>query len=791
LKTNGLNGRLNRAEKKRDNLCGIGLPAVLYFSHSQGYAAMQELPRSAPVFRFGVFEADPVSGELRKRGLRIKLQEQPFRILIALLDQAGEVVSREEICRKLWPPDTFVDFEGGLGTAIKKLRQALGDDAEIPRYVETLPKRGYRFIAAVEKPVSQAAQVIADTPRASDERSEAVSTLALEAPGIKIPASKEQRVRPRRVKGLALAAVSLAGVLTIGFKWDELHILRYKRFSVGQDLPQAAERYTSRPLTTLAGGEYEPALSPDGKTITFVWGQEGHPLFHIYTQAIDMGSPVRLTATNSASEGSPAWSPDGRYIAFITCTDNGQGSGLYITSMSGGAERKIANIAPRPHIFDRQIDWSPNGNSLALVDRNSTEEPFSIYTLSLNNGVKRRLVAPPPASPGDSGPVFSPDGREIAFRRTESIGNNDIYIVSSLGGKPRRLTFDQRFTSAHAWSQDGREIVFASKRSGPLSLWRIKASGGLPQPMPGITEGAYNLAIARTGDRLVYSKYFSDSNVWETNLQTGGRTRVLSSTRNERSAQYSPDGARIAFRSDRTGVDEIWVSDASGEHPVRLTSFNGPLTGTPRWSPDGQFIVFDSRPNGNPDIYVVSANGGPPRRVTSSTSEDVVPSWSSDGRWLYFASNRTGNWQVWKIVASTIEESTAPVQLTLQGGFAAFESPDGKTVFYAKGRDLPGLWSVSAAGGSERLVTDMLKAGYWGNWAVAQAGLFFIRPLPPDAAEVDVYEFSSGRIHRVARLERDPPFSDSGFAVTRDGRKVLYSQVDQSSSEIIIVENFH
>jgi cholera toxin transcriptional activator len=114
---------------------------------------MREVPQSALVFRFGVFEADLAAGELRKQGSKIRLQEQPFRILIMLLARAGEVVSRDEICRDLWAADTFVDFEQGVGTAIKKLRQALNDDAETPRYIETLPKRGYRFIASVEKPV--------------------------------------------------------------------------------------------------------------------------------------------------------------------------------------------------------------------------------------------------------------------------------------------------------------------------------------------------------------------------------------------------------------------------------------------------------------------------------------------------------------------------------------------------------------------------------------------------------------------------------------------------------------
>src|SRR5436305_1560767 len=112
---------------------------------------MQETAKSARVFRFGVFEMDAATGELRKQGLRIRMQEQPAQFLLILLDRAGEVVTREEIRRKLWPPDTFVDFDQGLGASLRKLRQALGDDAETPRYIETIPKRGFRFVAPVER----------------------------------------------------------------------------------------------------------------------------------------------------------------------------------------------------------------------------------------------------------------------------------------------------------------------------------------------------------------------------------------------------------------------------------------------------------------------------------------------------------------------------------------------------------------------------------------------------------------------------------------------------------------
>ena len=123
---------------------------------------MQETAKSARVFRFGVFEVDAATGELRKQGLRIRLQEQPAQFLLMLLDRAGEVVSREEIRRKLWPPDTFVDFDQGLGASLRKLRQALGDDAETPRYIETIPKQGFRFVAPVER--------ISALPQASNRR---------------------------------------------------------------------------------------------------------------------------------------------------------------------------------------------------------------------------------------------------------------------------------------------------------------------------------------------------------------------------------------------------------------------------------------------------------------------------------------------------------------------------------------------------------------------------------------------------------------------------------------------
>jgi Tol biopolymer transport system component len=218
---------------------------------------------------------------------------------------------------------------------------------------------------------------------------------------------------------------------------------------------------------------------------------------------------------------------------------------------------------------------------------------------------------------------------------------------------------------------------------------------------------------------------------------------------------------------------------------VQLTRFNGPLTGTPRWSPDGQWIVFDSRPGGQADIYVVSAGGGTPRQLTQEPSEDVVPSWSRDGKWIYFASNRTGAWQVWREPAG----GGTPEQVTRLGGFAAFESPDGKYLYYAKGRSVDGLWRLKLGAGREEPVLAQLKPGFWGYWAVAEKGVYFIDQQPEGTGRgIYFYDFATHRVRPVAMLERRIMIGDSGFALTPDGRSILFTQIDQSGSDIMLAD---
>jgi Tol biopolymer transport system component len=250
---------------------------------------------------------------------------------------------------------------------------------------------------------------------------------------------------------------------------------------------------------------------------------------------------------------------------------------------------------------------------------------------------------------------------------------------------------------------------------------------------------------------------------------------------------YSPDGKRIVFPSSRSGNPEIWACGSEGENPIRLTSFNGPLAGSPRWSPDGKQVVFDGRPGRNADIFVVSSEGGQPRRLTEDPAEDIVPSWSRDGRWIYFTSNRSGRLQIWKIPA----EGGEAVQVTKQGGFEATESPDGQWLYYSQDRGSAAIRRIPVGGGEESPVYDFQQSGYSRMWSVVADGIYFATSESTSKSTIKFLSLPSGTVTTVASIDGSLPNSNSGLTISPDGKSLLFPLVVERGGDLMIIENFH
>jgi Tol biopolymer transport system component/DNA-binding winged helix-turn-helix (wHTH) protein len=698
---------------------------------------------------FGVFVFDPQARELRKHGIALHIAPQALAVLGLLLKRPGEIVTREELRNQLWP-DTHVDFEGNLNAIIRDLREALLDSARHPRYIETRPKQGYRFIAPVSAVSAKPA------PR-------------IPAPAATPPAPARRAFRYVYAVGLILVAAAV--LLSRG-------LLRRSA------APLRAGRIVQ--ITNYVGSEGHPSFSPDGARVVFHWNGSERTGFDIYVKQIGSEQLLQLTATPE-DDVMPAWSPDGRDIAFLRRLA-GKRSAIMLISALGGVERQV-QVVPTGGSFA----WSPDGQWIAYsglptdyLDR--PPEGTGLYAISLQTGRKRQLTRPSSAVLGDVDPAFSPDGRRVAFFRTSSTGANDLY-VADIGpglvpaGEPRKLTSDSRGARSPVWTPDGKAILFTSDRGGLNSLWRISP---LPNSKPVAVGGedVFTPAVDAAGRRVIYERAalvdrLSSIELCGPGCASGPLRRLVFSPKLARNPAYSPDGRHIAFESSRSGNTEIWVCDRDGSNARQLTFFNGPLTGTPRWSPDGAWLAFDSRVQGKGKIFVVPAAGGQPRQLTFGPHEDIVPNWSRDGRSIYFVSDRTGEFQIWKMPAG----AGAPVQITRKGGFHAAESFDGKTLYYSKGIIQTALWMTPSGGGEEIQLIPSLS--YWPNFSVTRDGIYFVPGAPERHASVHMLDFASRRTIRLANIEVSSP---QGLSVSPDARDIILVERESSESDLMLME---
>jgi eukaryotic-like serine/threonine-protein kinase len=605
---------------------------------------MNESVSNPRIFRFGSFEVDLASEELRKNGLKIRLSGQPFQILVMLLERPGQVVTREELQKKLWPEGTFVDFDHSLNTAVNKIRETLGDSAENPRFVETLARRGYRFIAPVEKngpgPLSaELATSVVTAPDSSPEEG-ASSSFRPSPPAMTAPAPALSR---RRLAGLvSLGIVFLAAAVAV---W------RFSR--------QASEAPPPLKLTRLtwdSGLTTDGVISPDGKLVAYASDRSGEGNLDVWVKQVAGGEPVRLTR-DPADDRFPDFSPDGSQIVFRS---ERQGGGIYVISTLGGAERLMAPLGRNPR-------FSPDGNWIAYwtgrhcVGLAGAQAGDDLFAVPSTGGEPRRI----PGTFASSGsPIWSPDSSRLLFYGSDAgfspvyQSDSDWWVVSREGGATVKTgAFDEfekhqiarRFpaTVPHATSWIENRILFHGQLGDSVNLWQVSISPKtfrVQGPAQRLTSGSgleMTPSVARNG-ALVFSSVAANGDIWALPVDAnqgnpiGHVQQITRGGSEENSPSISLDGKTLVFVSDRSGTSDIWLKNLESGRETPLTG-SPQLEIQPEISSDGAWVAYLSvapQLSFGGNIQIVVSSGGVPKTVCEGCGK--AWDWSPDNRHLIF-----------------------------------------------------------------------------------------------------------------------------------------------------------
>ncbi len=705
------------------------------------------------IYNFGPFSIDVNAKVLLRGGEPVRLSRKAVETLLVLAESSGQVLTKDEMLAAVWP-DRVVD-EANLTQNIAVVRKALGAERGSPGYIETFAGRGYRLVGPV---------TLVEEP-AEAEESHRPSVMP---------------VRPRRSwLGPAATVFAVGAVLVAASIW----------FALSRRPAAVPTEFHRVPVTRFAGKEYQPAVSPDGTSVAFVWEQGPQQPAGIWVQTSGESLPRRVSSPGGQCS-SPTWSPDGKSLAYFRfAEDSGH---VVIVPAGGGEERPVARLFPtRFGLPNRHMDWSPDGKWLVVNDASSESEPLGLFLLSIATGEKERLTEPALQYVGDVDPRFSPDGKWIAFTRAFNRAWQELFVMPATGGNAKQITADGRQVTGHDWTRDGQSVVFSSNRDGEFKVWKVQPAAADPASAMR-TSGIYadfpvQLSLARRSSVLVYSVLQQDRNIWRLDLKaeparSGAWSRVIASPVLDASPQYSPDGARIVFRSDRSGEEQLWVASADGSNPVQITrGRQRPSVG--RWSPDGRSIVF----NNSKDALIFIANAGPDGQwiVHETGVMGVHPVFSTDGKWIYAGRKST----IVRMPASGGEAAT----IADIPGISLGTSADGRLLYFVQEPAGTALWSLDTASKQAAKVLDNLVSYCSSCWAVAPSGIYYLGSKRGEPGKQALYFHDvATRRDRLVIEYPEPllPIGSGPFSLSPDGRYLLCVRMDPSNADITSVHDF-
>ena len=623
------------------------------------------------VIRFGIFEADLHAGELRRNGSRIRLQDQPFQVLALLLARPGELVTREELRSKLWPADTFVDFDHGLNAAVKRLRDALGDSAENPRFIETLARRGYRFLA----PANGHAHVAEEQP---------------------------SRVH-NYGRFAAFAAIVLITGVVVG--WHAGH------------RSVASVRFTERRLTS--NPENDPvnsaAISPDGNYLAFT-ARSG-----FFLRQLGTGETHPIAIADNGKTHFVSWFPDGSHVLATRTASPEEPPSLWNVSVFGGSPRKLTDSAESGAV-------SPDGSQIVFVRGNYSHQ--EIWQMRANGEQAHKILG----EPGDNvdGLVWSPDGHRIAYVMSRyHLGWEEaevsIYIHDLATGGASSVLSNSRLRGALAWTPDNR-LIYSFGELPPNSqsdtnLWAVKIdprglrTSGSPVRLTSGSDGKMRASISSDGKRLIFLRWAESPGVYISSIESPGNRlsplqRLSLDERRNFPYAWTPDGKSVIFTSDRDGVFHLFKQAVDQPAPDLLVGGDQSVT-LARLNADSSAILYTLSPApADPERRIrlmrLPLSGGTPQLILAEAAINNFQCARAPSTVCVFSASSPDRLELFTFDPATGMKNL----LTRIEGTDWYKqnwtlSPDGSTLAMAKMHRVPGPADIrlfSVATGKDRVL---------------------------------------------------------------------------------------
>jgi Tol biopolymer transport system component/DNA-binding winged helix-turn-helix (wHTH) protein len=739
------------------------------------FTVLEPVPNSQ-VMRFGNYEVDLRLGELRKNGIRVKLTGQPFQILVILLEHPGDLVTREQLQRRLWQSDTFVDFDNGLNAAINRVREALGDSAENPRFVETLPRRGYRFIA----PLIDFRPTSATLPAAESNLSPAQTVTSPDA--LPVSGARERRPVFRRLKVL-LSGLSILAILVVA-------VALFSRLSRRGGEWDFQAMKLSR--VTQSGNAVSVAISPDGHYVVYALRKGEKQSLNV--RQVATGSDVQILPPDEVMLWGLTFSPDANYIDFVRSEKpNFTDTHLYRIPALGGT----------PHLamqggIDFGSSYSPDGRQFAFLRVNSD---FKIDILIANaDGTDQRVLASRPYRDEFIGVAWSPNGKTVAFTTSEATKKlrSSLWAISVADGSVREIYSTPDPIGRPRWLPDGSGLLAPigyADQTFRGQLWFISYPRGEARRLTNdlMDYQLCCLDLTPDGKTLVDTELSTVSDLW---LAPGGNTaKAKQITAKEfvvGGFSWMPNG-RIIFASQD---GKMFVVNPDGSGRSRLTPDDGP-----NWDPsvcgDGRYIVYAADREQKSGIWRMSADGSNPIRIAEETLA-VGPQCSPDGKWVVYL--RGPSWTPVKVPitgAKPPEVLAKDFAFEIDSGCPLRISPDGKRIMYLASPEPPEnpsspsasnpfqLKVIPSDGGADLYKFDWPASANAPRWAPAGDAVEYALTRN-GVSNIWRQKLGGGAPKQITNFESGLIFD---FDWSHDGRQLALTRGSESS-EVILICNF-